>query len=152
MRLARIRAQWWHISRFARQLRANSTATRRLNEQLVVENGYTVEDYEILVRVARSADMRVRRVDLVEQPLLTAANVTRQLDGLERSGLLELDSSAEDPLTAYVALTDAGRASVHEATASNLALVDELFGSLFQDDGDESLAALLARFERLRLR
>ena len=94
---------------------------RRLNEQLVIENGYMVEDYQILVRVARTADMRVRRGDLVEQPLLTAANVTRSMDGLQRSGLLEFHSSAEDPLTAYVALTDAGRASVREATASNLA-------------------------------
>ena len=152
MRLTRIRAHWRHISRFAGQLRASSAATRRLNEQLVAEAGYTVEDYEVLVRVARTADMRVRRVDLVAQPLLTAANVTGSLDALERSGLLELHSSAEDPLTAYVALTEAGRASVHEATASNLALVEELFGSLFQDDGDESVAALLTRLERLRLR
>ena len=129
-------------------LRANLGPTRRLNEQLVAEHGLTVEEYEVLFRLARAPDMRMRRVDLSEQPLLTAANVTRLLEGLERSGLVERRSSAEDPHTAYAVLTDAGRAIVREATERHFDQVHELFGSLFDEDDNESLATLLARLTK----
>jgi DNA-binding MarR family transcriptional regulator len=43
----------------------------------------------------------------------------------------------------YVTLTNAGRAKTRAATASHIAQVEELFGSLFEDD--ESLRAVLVR-------
>lgn len=131
------------MSAFTRLLRARASVARRLNEELVREHGLTIEDYEILIRLARAPDMRMRRVDLAEEPSITAANVTRHLDGLERKGLVERDSGAEGGGVVYARLTSAGRAKVREATASHFEQVEELFGSLF--DQAESLGALLYR-------
>jgi MarR family transcriptional regulator, 2-MHQ and catechol-resistance regulon repressor len=148
VRLLNVRAYWASISAFTTLLRANTAATRRLNEQLIAEYALTVEEYEVLVRLARAGDLRMRQVDLAEQPLLTASNLTRLLDGLERRGLVDRHSSAEGGRVVYVALTDAGRATVLAATRSHFAQVEELFGSLFDDEEAESLQALLVRLTR----
>jgi DNA-binding MarR family transcriptional regulator len=148
VRLFRVRAYWVRISAFTTLLRANTAATRRLNEQLVAEHALTVEEYEVLVRLARTRDMPMRQVDLAQQPLLTASNVTRLLEGLERRRLVDRNFSAEDGPVVYVALTDAGRAKVRAATGSHFAQVEELFGSLFDDEEAESLRALLVRLTK----
>jgi DNA-binding MarR family transcriptional regulator len=142
MRLAHIRSYWLRIASFATLVRANAAATRSLNEELVTEFGLTVEEYEVVLRIGRAPGMRMRELDLAAQPLLTAAKVTRVLDGLERSGLVDRVSGVHDG-DVYVTLTEAGRAKTHDATASHIAEVEKLFGSLLDDD--VSLQALLAR-------
>jgi hypothetical protein len=47
-----------------------------------------------------------------------------------------------------VALTDADRATVRAATTSHFAQVEELFGSLFDDEEAGSLQALLVRLAK----
>ena len=60
------------VQAFAALLRAHASATRQLNAQLTVEHGLTLSDYEVLLRLSRAPDRRLRRVDLAEQVLLTA--------------------------------------------------------------------------------
>lgn len=146
MLLARVRSFWQHIASFAALVRANAGPTRTLNEELVAELGLTVEEYEVVLRIARAPGMRMREIDLVAQPLLTAAKVTRVVEQLERGRLVARGPEADDGDLLYVALTDAGRAKTHDATANHAAQVEELFGSLFE--GDESLQALLARLAK----
>ena len=143
MRVARIRSYWLRIASFATLVRANAGPTRSLNEELVTEFGLTVDEYEVVLRIARAPGMRTRELDLAAQPLLTAANVARVLDRLERSGLVDRVSAADDGDFVHDTLTDAGRAKTRDATASHVAQVEELFGSSFDDD--ESLQVLLAR-------
>jgi DNA-binding MarR family transcriptional regulator len=92
VRFFHVRAYSVRISAFITLLRANAGVTRRLNEQLIAEHALTFEEYGILIRLARTRDMRMREVDLAEQPLLTASNVTRLLDGLEQSRLVDRNS------------------------------------------------------------
>jgi DNA-binding MarR family transcriptional regulator len=139
----RVRSLWAHVSAFATLVRANVGATRSLNEQLVTEVGLTVEEYEVLLRLARAVGMRMREIDLAAQPLLTAVKVTRVLDQLERGRLVDRVPEVDEGEVVYVTLTDAGHAKTRAATASHLAQVEELFGSLFE--GDESLQTLLVR-------
>ena len=61
--------------------------TRRFNAQLVNEHGLTLSDYEVLLRLARAPDRRLRRVDLAEQVLLTPSGITRLLAGLEQQAV-----------------------------------------------------------------
>src|SRR5919106_3576974 len=77
-------------------LRAHAAVTRALNAELVAEHGLTLNDYEVLLRLAHAPDRRLRRVDLAESVVLTASGVTRLLDGLEKSGLVERDSCDTD--------------------------------------------------------
>ena len=75
---------------------AHAIMTRKLNAQLVTDHGLTINDYEVLFRLARAPDRRLRRVDLAEQVLLTPSGITRLLDGLERYGYVDRASCATD--------------------------------------------------------
>ena len=133
------------VTAFAALLRAHASATRRLNAQLTVDHGLTINDYEVLLRLARAPDQQMRRVDLSEQVLLTASGITRLLDGLERSGLVERGSCATDRRVVYAVLTDAGAAKVREAAASHFAQVEDLVGARGDEEELVGLTALLAR-------
>ncbi len=94
---------------FARSLRAHAAATRRLSAQLTADHGLTLSDYEVLLRLARAPDRRMRRVDLAEQVLLTRigdhASARR---ARARAGFVERASCATDRRVVYAVLTDAG--------------------------------------------
>jgi DNA-binding MarR family transcriptional regulator len=136
------------VQAFVALLRAHAASTRRLNAQLTAEHGLTINDFEVLLRLARAPDRRMRRVDLAQQVLLTASGVTRLLDGLERSGLVERDSCDTDRRVVYAVLTDAGLQKIDAASASHFAQVDEMFGAHFEESDLEQLSSLLARLDR----
>ena len=133
------------ITAFTALLRAHASATRQLNAQLTADHGLTLSDYEVLLRLARAPDRRMRRVDLAEQVLLTPSGITRLLDGLERSGLVERGSCDSDRRVVYAVLTDAGLAKVREASTSHVVQIEALFGARFDDDELDGLASLLSR-------
>jgi DNA-binding MarR family transcriptional regulator len=133
------------VRTFATLIRAHAAVTRKLNTQLAAEHGLTISDYEVLLRLARAPDRRLRRVDLAEQVLLTASGITRLLDGLERSGYVERGSCATDRRVVYAVLTDAGSAKLQEAAASHLPQIDALFAARFDGDEIGDLEALLGK-------
>jgi DNA-binding MarR family transcriptional regulator len=130
---------------FSALVRAYFAATKRLNAQLVADHGLTINDYEVLIRLARAPDRRMRRVDLAEQVLLTPSGITRLLDGLERSGCVERASCDSDRRVVYAVLTDAGIAKLLEARATHLAQIDEHFGQRLEGDELSAALALLSR-------
>jgi DNA-binding MarR family transcriptional regulator len=126
-------------------LRAHAATIRRLNAQLVADHDLTISDYEVLLRLARAPDRRMRRVDLAEQVLLTASGITRLLDGLEQAGLVERGSCASDRRVVYAVLTEEGLAKVRTASGSHVAQIDELFAERLTQDELETLGALLEK-------
>jgi DNA-binding MarR family transcriptional regulator len=77
-------------------LRAHAAITRELSAQLQRGHGLTLNDYEVLLHLARAEGGRMRRVDLAESVILTASGITRLLDGLERSGFVCKETCASD--------------------------------------------------------
>jgi MarR family 2-MHQ and catechol resistance regulon transcriptional repressor len=130
---------------FVTLVRAHAAATRKLSSQLSADHGLTLNDFEVLLRLARAPDRRMRRVDLAEQILLTASGVTRLLDGLERSGYCERASCETDRRVVYAVLTDVGLEKLREAAASHFVQIEELFGEMFAEHELEALTGLLAR-------
>lgn len=130
---------------FVTLLRAHAAATRRLNAQLNAAHGLTISDFEVMLRLARAPDRRLRRVDLAEQVFLTASGITRLLDGLERNGYVERASCSSDRRVVYAVLTDAGLAKLREAGSSHFGQVEALFGGRYDDSELIELTALLAR-------
>jgi len=128
-------------------LRAYAHVTRQLNTQLTADHGLTISDYEVLLRLARAPDRRLRRVDLAEQVLLTASGITRLLDGLERSGYVERGSCDSDRRVVYAVLTDNGLDKLREASASHVAQIEEYFRSRYEEAELAELNALLGRIE-----
>lgn len=126
-------------------LRAHAALTRTLSAELVQSHGLTINDYEVLLHLARADEHQLRRVDLAERLLLTASGITRLLDGLERSGYVRKAQCASDARVTYAVLTDDGFMKLKEASDTHLAGIRALFEERFSDDELETLGELLAR-------
>ncbi len=130
---------------WVRFLRAHAAVTREQSVRLEADHGLTLNDYEVLLQLYFAPEQAMRRVDIARAVLLTASGITRLLDGLERSGLVEKKACSTDARVSYAALTESGIAKFEEARAMHLADIDELFGSNFSPEERDTLAALLGR-------
>ena len=71
-------------------LGAHATLTRQLSVQLVEEHGLTMSEYEVLFLLSRQPEHSMRRIDLSREVRLSPSGVTRMLDRLEATGLVEI--------------------------------------------------------------
>jgi DNA-binding MarR family transcriptional regulator len=133
------------IQAFAGLLRAHAATTRRFNAELVADHGLTLSDYEVLLRLARAPDRRLRRVDLAEQVLLTPSGITRLLAGLERNGFVERVACESDARVSYAQLTADGLGKLRAASKTHVEGIRGLFGEHFTVGELESLSDLLGR-------
>ncbi|HUK95063.1 MAG TPA: MarR family transcriptional regulator [Gaiellaceae bacterium] len=133
------------IEAFVGLLRAHASVTRRFNADLVADHGLTLNAYEVLLRLSRAPDRRMRRVDLSEEILLTPSGITRLLAGLEQSGYVERASCASDARVTYAQLTDDGLAKLREASEAHVADVRGLFAERYSQGELQTLRDLLER-------
>lgn len=133
------------VEAFVALLRAHAGLTRQLSAQLTVDHGLTLSDFEVLVRLSRADDRRMRRVDLADQVFLSASGVTRLLDGLERQGLVERAACATDRRVVYAVLTEQGLERLRGAASSHFAQIDVLLGARLEGDELVALTGLLDR-------
>jgi DNA-binding MarR family transcriptional regulator len=126
-------------------LRAHAAATRRFNADLVSGHGLTLNDYEVLLHLARAPDRRLRRVDLANEVVLTPSGITRLLAGLERAGYVERASCASDARVTYALLTDAGYDKLREASSTHVEGIRSHFAGRFSEEELEALGSLLSR-------
>ncbi len=132
---------------FVSFLRAHAAVTRQLDRELVAEHGLTINDYEVLLSLARAPDRMLRRVDLAQQVLLTPSGITRLLDGLQRSGYVEKAACDSDARVVYAKLTYGGLKKLAQATESHVASIGAIFCQQLSDDELETLRDLLTRLE-----
>ena len=135
------------VESFVSLVRAYTHATRELNAQLTVDHGLTISDYEVLLRLARAPERRMRRVDLAQQVLLTASGITRLLDGLEKHGYVTRAACDSDRRVVYAVLTDDGATKLREASATHVVQIEDYFTSRYEQSELTELAALLGRIE-----
>jgi DNA-binding MarR family transcriptional regulator len=128
-----------------RLLRAHATLTRRMDANLQSAHGLTINDYEVLLALARAPDRRMRRVDLAGHILLTQSGITRLLHGLERSGLVERAACDTDRRVVYAQLTEKGYERLRDAGRTHLDDIRSLFAARFSAEELEALDELLGR-------
>ena len=107
-------------------IEAVNTMTPALESDLV-PFGLTMGDYEVLVRLSEADDQRMRMCDLATVLQLSPSGLTRRLDGLVSTGLVERVASPADRRVMFAALTDAGRAKLVEAAPDHVASVRNRF-------------------------
>ena len=133
------------LAAWVRFLRAHAAIVRELSSDLVAAHGLTINDYEVLLRLARAEGGRMRRVDLAQEVLLTPSGITRLLEGLERAGFVERAVCKEDLRVSYAKLTRAGRAKLGAAGKTHVAGIQRRFLDHFDGDERMVLAELLGR-------
>lgn len=111
-----------------------ATFERRLADQGAV----TGQSFEILLRLVRSEDHRLRMSDLAAQTTLTASGLTRAVDRLERDGLVRRESCPTDRRVSYAVLSDLGERRISCALPLHLAhLTEVLEGALSPAELDQ---------------
>jgi DNA-binding MarR family transcriptional regulator len=109
--------------------------------------GLTLGDYEVLVRLSEADDERLRMCDLATSLQLSPSGLTRRLDGLVSSGLVERIASPSDRRVMFAALTPAGHAKLVEAAPDHVASVRNRF---FKGITRERVVVLGDIFETVR--
>ena len=135
------------LSAWVGLLRGHAALTRALNADLVTDHGLTLSDYEVLLRLSRAPERKMRRVDLAEQVLLTASGITRLLDGLQASGFVDKAACSSDARVTYAVLTDAGHEKLRSAAEVHVAGIHAMFAERYSDDEMATLAELLSRLD-----
>ena len=135
------------LSAWVGLLHGHAALTRALNADLVADHGLTLNDYEVLLRLSRAPERKMRRVDLAEQVLLTASGITRLLDGLQASGYVDKAACSSDARVTYAVLTDAGHEKLRSAAEVHVAGIHALFAERYSDDEMATLAELLSRLD-----
>ncbi len=115
------------VRAFTRLLRAHASTTRLLSAELLEEHDLTISDYEALLVLSRAEGQRLKRVELSRQLLLTPSGITRLLEGLEATGLVERQSCPSDLRVTYARLTDAGAERLQAASCAHVASITTLF-------------------------
>jgi len=133
------------VRAWTRLLRAHASTTRLLSASLQAEHGLTINDYEALYVLSRAEGRRMRRVDLARRLLLTPSGVTRLLEGLEESGLVERASCREDLRVTYAQLTEAGAVKLEAASCAHVGSIRTLFEEHFSQEEIEALASALGK-------
>ena len=86
-------------------------------------HGLTMGDYQVLVYLSEARKQAMRMCDLAEQLQLSPSGLTRRLDGLVQSGLVERVPSELDRRVMLAQLTAEGLAKLDTAYPDHLASV-----------------------------
>jgi DNA-binding MarR family transcriptional regulator len=89
-------------------LTAHATVIRALEAELESEQGLALSDFDVLAQL-HVAGGTLRMRDLAERVLLSRSGLTRRVDRLESSGLVERTACETDRRGSYARLTNAGR-------------------------------------------
>jgi DNA-binding MarR family transcriptional regulator len=83
-------------------------------------HGLTLGDYQVLVFLSEAADRAMRMCDLAARLQLSPSGLTRRLDGLVRTGLVERQPSTEDRRVMLAVLTAKGVAALTKAAPTHV--------------------------------
>jgi DNA-binding MarR family transcriptional regulator len=127
-------------------LRAHALLVRELDCDLEAAHGLPLVSYELLVRLERAPDQRMRMRDLADAVMLSRSGLTRLVDRLVRDGLIRRSTCSADARGAYAVLEPKGLRALQAARPTHL----EGIRRCFLDHFDEAeLARLSGLWERL---
>ncbi|WP_199513283.1 MarR family winged helix-turn-helix transcriptional regulator [Nucisporomicrobium flavum] len=100
-------------------------------------------EFEVLLRLARSPQHRLRMTDLAGQTSLSTSGVTRVVDRMDREGLIRREACPSDRRSSYAVITPAGVQRLEEVIPGHLELMQQWFiGQLSPEQLDQLLDAL----------
>ncbi|MEM1188446.1 MAG: MarR family winged helix-turn-helix transcriptional regulator [Pseudomonadota bacterium] len=126
-----------------------SEAHRQMMDQSLGSiHGIAYIEYLVLHHLAQAPGEALRRIDLARTISRSASGVTRLLRPMEKIGLVSKVLSERDARVSIVALTDAGRERLRDATRSLNQLSEKFTASINDREVarmESALAALAAR-------
>ena len=123
---------------------ARTLVLRDVDASLGGHHGVSLSDLAILLELRDAPGQRLRRVELANRLGITPSGVARQLQPLERIGVVGRESHARDARLALVVLTDAGARIADDAQATGQLAADHALEKHWSPEQREQLATLLA--------
>src|SRR5271165_72166 len=101
------------------------------------------QEFEILIRLARTPGGRLRMSDLATQTALTPSGLTRAIDRLSTAGLVSRHACPEDRRGAFAGLTPAGEERMREALDLHRNQLAELLDGALDPEEELVLVTML---------
>jgi DNA-binding MarR family transcriptional regulator len=122
---------------------AHAGLSAELARRLERACGISASSFEILVRLARSPEGRLRMTDLASQVALSSSGLTRAVDRLEKLGLVRREPCPTDRRAAYATITPDGTKRIEEAATVHVEHVEEIFTGLLTAEQRSALEGAL---------
>jgi DNA-binding MarR family transcriptional regulator len=124
--------------------RVSSAVTRQIDRPLSGHHGLSLGDLALLLELQRAGG-RLQRAELAEHLGITASGVARQLQPLERIGVVARESHPTDARLALVVLTAAGDTLATDAARTAGETASRTLDDRWSNARQAQLADLVAR-------
>lgn len=114
-------------------LRAHAVLVRRLDQELRVECGISLNAYDALVQLSEAPDRRLKMKDLADALVYSRSGLTRVVDSLEAAGLARRESDPADRRAILVVLSDDGLHALNGAWPVHVRGVEEYWARHMSD-------------------
>ncbi|MGW6460813.1 MarR family winged helix-turn-helix transcriptional regulator [Streptomyces sp. NPDC055078] len=96
--------------------------------------GLTNNDYEILVNLSESAELRMRMSDLAAATLQSKSRLSHQITRMENAGLVRRENCESDRRGLYAVLTEQGQETMRKVAPHHVASVRKHFIDLMSPE------------------
>ena len=108
-------------------IRAHATIVKELDAELKASHGLPLSSFDVLAQLGLAPDGRLQMFELAEAVHLSRSALTRQVDRLEREGLMERQRGERDPRQVFARITERGLERLAETAPTHLSGVRERF-------------------------
>lgn len=126
-------------------IRAHANVTRGLERELEAAGGLTLSELDVLITLERAEGHTLRLTDLAGRVLLTKSGITRLVDRLEETGLVERRRCPSDRRGFNAVLTARGREAHRRTIGIHLRSVASAFSDHVAESERAPLRAVLER-------
>jgi len=126
-------------------LETQGTLLCRLERELHAECGLPLTWYAVLLRLHDAPDRRLRMQELVGPLMITKSGITRLVDRMVAAGLIARTTCPSDRRGAFASLTEAGSATLQQATPIHRRGIYQHFGEHLTDDELRALTHVLTK-------
>jgi DNA-binding MarR family transcriptional regulator len=134
-----------HLELWERLIRAHAGIVERLEEEMEAENGLSLRWYEVLLRLSRAPEGRMRMQDLAEMALQSKSGLTRAVDRMEAAGLVSREVCPSDRRGILAVITPEGRRRFRRAATFHVRGIERHFGRHLTETEPDVLRSLLDR-------
>lgn len=106
---------------------AHARLVAQLDAELLASSGISLPDYEVLVHLSEADSQRLRMSELALRLEISPSGLTRRLDGLVASGMVERVQCPEDRRGTFAVLTELGAERLEAAAPAHVAQVRRWF-------------------------
>jgi DNA-binding MarR family transcriptional regulator len=108
-------------------IRAHATIVKELDAELKATHGLPLSSFDVLAQLDLAPEGRLQMFELAEAVHLSRSALTRQVDRLEREGLMERQRGERDPRQVFASITERGLERLAETVPTHLSGVRKRF-------------------------